>query len=211
MKGKKKKKKLPSMITKASKVIKKDDDKDQNFFKKPQMDKASRMAPPDAADENFYEKFIELMNSPSETDVDCQIHDVQEVKNEVEVDGTNIDDNNDLQEMQNMIEDTFQPMFKTEWEKVIEGHPTWSVIDDKLRHMYIKCQEELTKCITYKRMLTEVMKETTMTQEKLHLLMDKLGSLMKDKHANSEKEVKVVNAAIEEEKAVLRCLEILGH
>ena len=196
MKGRKKKKKPSNMVTKVPKVDKvlSPDTADQNFFKKPQMDKASRIAP-DKSDENFKKKIYEVV-----------------------VDGTNMDDKNDLQEMQNMIDDTFQPMFKTEWEKVIEKQKLelpqdnvvdCEVFDDNLRHSYIKCQEELTKCFTYKRMLTEVMKEITMTQEILILLMDKSVSLMKDKHANSEKEVKVVNAAIEDEKAILRCLKIL--
>ena len=82
MKGKKKKKKQakrvkepdkPSnMVTKVDKVLS-PDTADQNFFEKPQMDKVSRMAP-DKSDENFFE----LMNSPSETDVDCQVKDEAE-------------------------------------------------------------------------------------------------------------------------------------
>ena len=75
-----------NMVTKVDKALS-TENADQNFFEKPQMVKASRMTPPDAADENFCDKFIELMNSPSETDVDCQIHEVQDVKNEAEVDG----------------------------------------------------------------------------------------------------------------------------
>ena len=160
MKGKKKKKKQAkrvkepdkpqNMVTKVDKALS-TENADQNFFEKPQMHKASRITP-DKSDENFKKKIYEVV-----------------------VDGTNMDDKNDLQEMQNMIDDTFQPRFKTEWEKVIEKQKlkllTVSVIDDNLRHSYIKCQEELTKCFTYKIMLTEVMKETTMTQEKLLVIL----------------------------------------
>ena len=73
MKGNKKKRKKQAkrvkepdkptkMVTKVSKDTKKDDDKDENFFEKPQMHKASRMAPLNVADENFFEKFMELMS-----------------------------------------------------------------------------------------------------------------------------------------------------
>ena len=78
MKGSKKKKKMKqakrikepdkpkNMVTKGDKVVS-PSTADQNFFEKPHMHKASINAPPDASDENFFE----LMNSPSETDVDC--------------------------------------------------------------------------------------------------------------------------------------------
>ena len=113
-----------------------------------------------------------------------------------------------------MIEQTFQEMFKNKWDKNLEEekiprklatkYPTQSVSDicpDKVMLMYIKAHEESEKCKTYLEMWTMALEETTGTQEQLHLLMDKLDS------ANSEKEVEVVNAEMEEEKDALRCLE----
>ena len=147
MKGKKKKKKSSTMVTKVTKVVTKEipeDKKDQNFFKKPQMDKASRMA----SDENFNEKIYE-----------------------VEVDETNIDDNTDIKEMLKVIEQTFQEMFKNKWDKNLEEekilrklatkYPTRSVSDicsDKVILMYIKSKEENVKSRTYHEMMKEEMK-----------------------------------------------------
>ena len=212
MKGKKKKKKSSTMVTKVTKVVTKEipeDKKDQNFFKKPQMDKASRMAPPDAADENFYEKFIELMNSPSETDVDCQIHEVQDVKDEAEV--------NDLQERKKMLEDCFQLKFRNKWDKnsekekilgkIAAKYPTRSVsniISDKVMLMYIKCKEEQVKSRTYQEMMDEEMKKKIDANEKSSPLMNRLKSLLKEKPVISEKEMKVVDAIMKQHEATDR-------
>ena len=150
MKGNKKKRKKqakrvkepdkpPNMVTKVDKALS-TENADQNFFEKPQMHEASRMAPPDAADENFKKKIYEVV-----------------------VDGTNMDDKNDLKEMQNMIENTFQLMFKRKWKKCIEEqkleHPTWSFSyssTEKSMFMYLKYMEERTKYMTYHEMCHNV-------------------------------------------------------
>ena len=74
-----------NMVTKVDKALS-TENADQNFFEKPQMHEASRMPPPDASDENFFE----LMNSPSEIDV---------------------------QEILKLIEQIFQEEFKNKWDK----------------------------------------------------------------------------------------------
>ena len=195
MKGKKKKNKSTKMVTKVSKDTKKeipDDKEDQNFFEKPQMLKASIMAPPDAANENFKKKIYEVV-----------------------VDGTNMDNNNDLQDMEKMMEELFQLKFKTNWERCIEKqkleHPTLSFSyssTEKSTVMFLKCQDEQLKLRTYQEMLKQELKEHTMTQEKLILLMNRLKSLLKEKPVHSETEAKVVDAVIEKNEATVRYHEI---
>ena len=216
MKGNKKKKKMkqakkvkepdkPSKrVTMVSKYTKNDDDKDENFFDKQQMDKVSRMAP-EASDENFFE----LRNSPSEKDVDC---------NERKLHENNITDNIDIQEIIERIETDFQEKFKEKWDKNLEEekilrklaskHPTRSFsylrsVSGKEILMYIKGKEESVKSGIYLEMLTEVNKLTTETLEQLTLLKDKVGS------ANSEEEFKVVKAEMEEEIDKVKCQEIM--
>ena len=137
------------------------------------------------------------------------------MKNEAEVDGTNMDDYNDLQEMQKMIENTFQLMFKRKWKKCIEEqkleHPTWSFSYSstvKSTVMFLKCQDEQLKLQTYDEMLKQELREHAVAQDKLVLLMNRLKSLLKEKPVHSETEAKVVDAVIEKNEATVRYHEI---
>ena len=171
------------MVTKVSKVVKKDDKPDEA------SNKCTKKISDDEKDQNFFKK-------------------PQMVSNE-----TNITDNMDMQEMLRMIERTFQEKLKNNWDKKYEEekilrilatkYPTRSFSDfrsGKDMLMYMKCQEEKEKCITYQEMMIE-------EKKKLILLRNKLCSLLKEKPANFE-EVKFVDAAEKQYEATMRYQDI---
>ena len=150
----------------------KEPDKPSNMVTK--VDKALST---ETADQNYYEKIyevvqvdeMELMNSPLATVVEMKQLKTSKKISEMKKDQnffekpkmvsneTNMDNNNDLQDMEKMMEDSFQLSFKKNWETCIKEqklkHPTWSVSSTETSMvLYVKGMEEHTKCLTYVEM-----------------------------------------------------------